>query len=86
MAHPFPQQEFQNKLSRILEHARHRGMDAAEAFLLKKLDFPSGASRRSGNRRAPSGQDCAGHCLPGSTHGSDNDFRPQHGGYFSSRG
>jgi PmbA protein len=39
MAHPFPQQEFQNKLSRILEHARHRGMDAAEAYLLTETGF-----------------------------------------------
>ena len=39
MAHPFPQLEFQNKLSKILEHARHRGMDAAEAFLLTETGF-----------------------------------------------
>jgi PmbA protein len=39
MSHPFPQQELQNKLVKVLEQARHRGMDAAEAFLLMETGF-----------------------------------------------
>lgn len=39
MTHPFPEQELRNKLTRVLEQARHRGMDAAEAVLLYESGF-----------------------------------------------
>lgn len=39
MTHPFAQQDLQNKLARVLEQARHRGMDSAEAILLLENGF-----------------------------------------------
>ncbi len=46
MSHPFPEQELRNKLSRVLDQARHRGMDAAEAVLVLENGF--GVSARRG--------------------------------------
>ncbi len=39
MSQPFPQQELQNKIARVLDQARHRGMDAAEAGLSIETGF-----------------------------------------------
>jgi len=39
MSHIFPEQDLQNKLTRILDQARHRGVDAAEAFLSMETGF-----------------------------------------------
>lgn len=37
--HSFPERDLQNKLSRVLDQARHRGMDEAEAFLVFETGF-----------------------------------------------
>lgn len=42
---PFPQQELENKLQKILEQARHRGMDAAEAEFSLETGFSVRARR-----------------------------------------